>query len=204
MKHVEDAPPADPPPEAQGFGELVWSPPKFVGERAQRARRRASGQAQVLALLALAVLLVAAVGPDFEATFRAGIGVLGVALLIGFVWGIGNARAMGEVHFAVRKNAVDLPASFESAPGLSSLGPPVTLKLGRITRYEDMRKPEGRAVIVWSGTGQGGVVSNAIGAVDLTPEEQETILDGFVGALKQVGVPEENGRETAYEDDAVI
>ncbi len=197
MKQVEDTPAVDPPPEPHGLGEVVWSPPKFVRERAQKAKRRASGQAQVLALLALAVLLVAAVGPDFEATFRAGIGVLGVALLIGFLWGISSARQMGEVHFAVRKNAVLLPASFESAPGLSSLGPPVTLKLGRIKRYEDMRKPEGRAVIVWSGTGQGGVVSNAIGAVDLTAEEQTEILDGFVGALKSVGILEGQAAEDA-------
>jgi hypothetical protein len=198
VNRLEDAPPADPSAGEQGLGELVWSPPAFVGERAKRAKLRASGQAQVLALLALGTLIIAAVGPEIDATFRAGVGVLGVALMIGSVWGIGRAKELGAVHFAVGRRAVALPGSFASAPGISQLGPPVTLKLSRIKRFEDLRKPEGRAVIVWSGTGQGGVVSNAIGPVDLTPEEQETILDGFVAAMREVGVPE--GRAT--EEDA--
>jgi len=199
VNRLDEPPAADPPRGAPGIGKVMWTPPEFVYERAKRAKLKASGQAQVLALLALGTLLLAAVGPEIDATFRAGVGVLGVALLIASVWGFGRARDLGAVHFAVGRRAVRLPASFASAPGISTLGPPVTFQLSQIKRFEDMRRPEGRAVIVWSGTGQGGMVSNAVGPVDLTAEEQTAILDGFVGALKEVGILE--GRVGAPEEE---
>ena len=114
---------------------------------------------------------------------------IGILLFVGSFWPYLKARDEAFVWFAVLEKGVLMPSSFTSVPGINTLGGRCVLPRSQITGARQLREKGGRAVMVVRGDGGGGVVAGRVGSVELTGEEQEEVLYGFVAALVGIGVP---------------
>jgi hypothetical protein len=181
------------------MGAVVWGPTGPLIERGRRAKKRLRNNFLILALLGAAVIAAAAQGPGLSDTARMFVGAAGL-LSVGF--GVGQWMRAGDADrpwLAVLERGVLMPASFASAPGLGRIGPPCLIPLEDAENFDDLKRPEGRAVLVWTDVGTGGFVSNRIGAVEMDPDEVDGVLDGFVEALQRIGVRRKGGPEEPAE-----
>ncbi len=151
-------------------------------------RQRAMRLALNLVLGAVAVTAggVLLVGAGLEVGWA--IGAAGFLLMLAAVWPWTRARGAALVWFGVLERGVIMPASFTNVPGLASLGPPCVLPRSQIQYAKQLRDPAGRAVMVMTGEGMGGVVASRVGPVELSTGEQEKVLDEFTEALRGLGI----------------
>lgn len=170
------------------MGRVVWAPPEFLIERLKEFRER---MLRLTFSLLLGGVVVAAAGIlSVQAGFDVGwgVGTLGFLLVLGSVWPWTRATAASTVWFAVLERGVVMPASFTNVPGLTKLGGPCALPRSQIESAKQLREPGGRAVMVMTGEGMGGLVAGRVGPVELSREEQEKVLDDFLTALRGIGV----------------
>jgi hypothetical protein len=184
-----------PEPPLAGLGERRWSitPELEARVRAAQRRRRMDGlKATAVGVLALALGGAAALPGTYDvATVFMIIGLLLIAV---GAWAWRSGSQGGDDIVAVYENGVLVPSTFESVPGISTVGGPKIFLRAEIVRAEDVRGPEGRAVVLRTAGGRGGIVSGRIGTVRMTPEETERVLDEFLRALTSLGIktrPEE-------------
>lgn len=185
---MADAPVFHTPALAANLGDLVWSPPVALIDRALSARRRRVKQGILTLAAAMVALGIAAAAfsatPEVAGAF-AGVGLL-MLLLSFWVWR--SASAVGEVCLAVFRGGVLLPSSFSNVPGIETFSGPRAIPLTEVARAEELRRPEGRAVLVWTQGSTGAIVSERVGEVRLSPAEQEHVLDDFIQALGVIGI----------------
>ena len=108
-------------------------------------------------------------------------------LAVGF-WAWRSVRPGSPVSLAVFDNGVLVPATFQSAPGIARLGGPHAFLQSELATIEDLRRPEGRAVILRTRAGSGGIVSGQIEGVRLSHQEAEWLLDDLLRALVPLGL----------------
>lgn len=188
------------------FGPVKWLPPRELVERVARERTKTFQRGLALGLGAVASILaaVATVGPgtySFSTIFTA----LAVLLFVGCVWLTKSARDAPPFPFAVFEDGVFVPATFENIPGLQKMGPARAIRKSKIKRIEDVRREGGRAILLWTKAGTGGIVSVPVGDAKIPPEEPDRVLDGFKEALLSIGIQEAvsgeaDGGEAGAED----
>jgi hypothetical protein len=185
---MADAPVFHTPALAANLGHLVWSPPVSLIDRALSARRRRVKQGILTLGGAVVALGIAAASVGATPEVAGGFAGIGVLLLLLSFWVWRSATAAGEVCLAVFKGGVLLPSSFSNVPGIETFSGPRAIPLTEVARAEELRRPEGRAVLVWMQGGTGAIVSERVGEVRLSHEEQESVLDEFIQALGGVGI----------------
>ena len=181
---------------SQELGPLQWAPPPSVIARVEAARR---GKMRLGLGLGLGALVAVAASVLTVAPGLYGIAtvstVLAVLLFAASVWLTGAARRAPPFPFAVFEEGVFVPATFENLPGLQKVGPARAVRRSRVKRFEDVRLPEGRAILLWTKTGTGGIVSGRVGDVDIPAGEVDPLLDGFKAALRAIGIQESQTAE---------
>ncbi len=180
------------------LGPLTWKPSDDLIRRVERARRRKMGRGMGLGLVAVSLIGAAAL-TFTAATYEVSalLAVVAALVLFGAAWLVREAQGAPPFPFAVFKEGVFVPATFESSPGISKFGPARAMPRSKIKAVEDMRTGGDRAVIVWTREGYGGVVSGKVGEVAMTQEEQDAALDGFLAALRATGLDKQAKDEAA-------
>lgn len=182
------------------LGAQRWGPPPDLVARVADFRKRRVRDG--LKLMALAGLTLAAgaftvaPGTYTVATIFTLTGLLLVA--VGF-WAWRSVRPGTPVSLAVFENGVLVPETFQSVPGIAKLGGPHAFLKSELAAVEDLRRPEGRAVILRTRAGSGGIVSRQIEGVQLTHQEAEWLLDDLLKALVPLGLraPEQEEADEA-------
>jgi hypothetical protein len=171
------------------LGAQRWGPPpELVARIADFRKRRVRDGLKLTALggLALAAGAVSiAPGTYTVATIFTLMGFL--LLAVGF-WAWRSVRPGTPVSLAVFDNGVLVPETFQSVPGIAKLGGPHAFLKSELATVEDMRRPEGRAVVLRTRSGGGGIVSRRIEGVQLTHQEAERLLDDLLKALAPLGL----------------
>lgn len=198
---MADAPVFHTPALAANLGDLVWSPPASLIERARAASKRRRAQALRILGAALVAVGIAPLAASGTPEVAAVIAIVAVLLLFLGVWAWRSARAVGEVCLAVFAGGVLLPSSFSNVPGIETFSGPRAIPLAEVARAEELRRPEGRAVLVWTQGGTGAIVSERVGGVRLSRDEQEHVLNDFIKALGGIGIKVRTPAEPVEPDD---
>jgi len=174
----------------------------LVARVAAFRKRRVRDGLKLLALGALALVVGAlsiAPGTYTLATIFTLMGFL--LLAVGF-WAWRSVRPGTPLSLAVFDNGVLVPATFQSVPGIARLGGPHAFLKSELATVEDMRRPEGRAVILRTRAGSGGIVSGQIEGVRLSHEETEWLLDDLLRALVPLGLKAPEQEEADEQESA--
>jgi len=175
------------PPGLQAeLGPRLWGPPRELEARAARERRTDRTRALLLYAGALAAVVGAAVtaAPGSYGS-STGLSAAGGLLALAGTWLLYRAGRHEGVSLGVFEGGVLLPSSFESVPGLSTMGGPVFIRREEVDRVEDMRSGEDRAIVVWSKAGRSGLLSGRLEGGTMTPAKSGAILDDFSAALRR-------------------
>lgn len=179
------APPPDSPWRARlraELGALLWEPP--AGARTPRSAQDLIGR---LGFLAVGVgLLPLVYGASMEVTAPVAEAfppiIAGATLMVAGVLMLLAARPGPPFPFAVFEGGIFVASSMMSAPGIQEVRGARFIAWAQATRLEDMRGPEGRAVLVWMGTGEAGLASLAPDAA-LDEKERDAVFDALLAAV---------------------
>lgn len=186
--------------EAQ-VGRRLWGPP----EEAERSADRRTASLRYQAVLLVAMALVAFVAAASSAApgsydLSTALMLAGGLLALLASWLFFRATREGGFTLGVYERGVLLPSSFESAPGLATMGGPVFIRTADVDRVEEMRSGGERAVVVWSRAGRSGIVSLQPEGSRLPPEQAEALLDDLLGELKKRGFGSRAASDVAEEE----
>lgn len=184
----DPAPPAaDSALEAQ-VGRRLWGPPEAV-ERAGEPRAAGLRYGALGLLLAAVVSITMAAAQAGPGSYDAATAlmVVGVILAILAAWAFYRATRQGSFTLGIYERGVFLPRSFESAPGIATMGGPVFIRRADVDRVEEMRAGGERAVVVWSKAGRSGIVSARPEGSRLTAGEADALIGDFMRQLQTAG-----------------
>jgi hypothetical protein len=175
---------------AEGLGAPLWEPPAHLLERGSKKAQGRTGVGVFLSIAAVVCMVAAAMVAGPGGGYDTATALMVVAVIIGIVasWVLYAARKLRRIRFGIYPTGVLMPASFESVPGLSTLGGPVAIARGDIDRVEDLRAGGDRAIVVWSKAGRSGILSAKPEGLELTDEESVELLELFVRALAKWGI----------------
>jgi len=173
---------------AQGLGKLLWAPAAELTARGEKtAEKRVMNGALVLvigfAFIGLGALLLAP-GTETNAT---GVMVFGVFLLVAGFWLARSAGISGSALVGVFENGLLLPASFEGGPDLETVSGPAVIRREEIDSIKEIERGGERALLVLSIGRRNGVLTRQLEGANLSADEGEALMAGFLEAIKLAG-----------------
>jgi len=173
---------------AQGLGKLLWAPAAELTARAEKSAEKRVMQGALVLVVGLAVMglgaLLVAPGTETNAT---GVMVFGAFLLVAGFWLARSAGISGSAMVGVFENGLLLPSSFESGPDIETLSGPTVIRREDVDRIKEIERGGERALLVLSNGRRNGVLTRQLEGANLSADEGEALLAGFMEAIKSAG-----------------